>query len=118
MAAPNLVNVTSIIGKTKAEWVAGTLTEILANPADSSKSYRINVLYITNLSAQDATVNVDIYRSSVSYRLASAVPVPVGNSLIVIAKDTSIYLEEADSIRVSANQAGILQYVISYEIMS
>jgi hypothetical protein len=44
--------------------------------------------------------------------------VPVGNSLVVIAKDTSIYLEESDALRVSAGQAGSLQYVLSYEIMS
>jgi hypothetical protein len=118
MAAPNLISTTSIIGKTQAEWVPDTLTAILSNPANSSQSYRINVLYVTNLGLADDVVTVDVYRNSVSYKLASAIPVPVGNSLVVIAKDTSIYLEEADSLRISAGQAGSLQYVISYEIMS
>jgi hypothetical protein len=61
---------------------------------------------------------VDIFRNAVSYKIASSVPVPVANSLVAIAKDTSIYLEEGDSIRISAGSAGVLQYVISYEIMS
>jgi hypothetical protein len=118
MAAPNLVTTTSIIGKTAAEWVPTTLTAILSNPTNSSQAYRINVLYITNLGLTDDVVTVDIYRNSISYKLASAIPVPVGNSLVVIAKDTSIYLEESDALRVSAGQAGSLQYVLSYEIMS
>jgi hypothetical protein len=118
MAAPNLITTSSIIGKTKAEWVPSTLTAILTNPVNSSQSYRINVLYVTNLSASDSVATVDLFRNSVSYKLASSVPVPVANSLVAIAKDTSIYLEEGDSIRISAGSAGVLQYVISYEIMS
>lgn len=118
MAAPNLITVSSIIGKTKAEWVPATLTTILNNPSNSSASYRINVLYVTNLGNSDGTVTIDLYRNSISYKIASIVPVPVGNSLVAIAKDTSIYLEENDSLRISASSAGILQYVLSYEIMS
>jgi len=118
MAAPNLISTTSIIGKTKAEWILDTLTTILANSANSSQLLRINVLYVTNLGSTDQTVTVDIYRNSVSYKIASAIPVPVGNSLVVIAKDTSIYLEESDQLRISASSASVLQYVASYEIMS
>ena len=118
MAAPNLITTTSIIGKTKAEWIPATLTAILTNPINSSQSYRINVLYVTNLGISDSVATVDIYRNSISYKIASSVPVPVANSLVAIAKDTSIYLEEGDSLRVSAGSAGVLQYVVSYEIMS
>lgn len=118
MAAPNLTTATSIIGKTKADWVPSTLTAILTNTVNSSQAFRVNVLYVTNLGASDTTVTVDIFRNSVSYKIASTIPVPTQNSLVVIAKDTSIYLEEGDSLRVSAASAGTLQYVISYEVMS
>jgi hypothetical protein len=118
MAAPNLITTTSIIGKTKADFVPATLIAVLTNPVNSSQSYRINVLFITNLSASDSTTTIDIYRNSVSYKIGNAIPVPVGDSLVAIAKDTSIYLEEGDSLRLSAATAGVLQYVISYEIMS
>ena len=118
MAAPNLITTSSIIGKTKADWVADTLDVVLENSVNSSESYRINVLYVTNLSASDTTVTIDIYRNSVSYKVGSAIPVPVGDSLVAIAKDTSIYLEEGDALRISADIAGVLQYVLSYEIMS
>lgn len=118
MAAPNLTTATTIIGKTKADWVPASLTAILTNPTNSSQAFRINVLYVTNLSSSDSVVTVDIYRNSVSYKIASAIPVPTQNSLVAIAKDTSIYLEEGDSLRVSAGSASTLQYVVSYEVMS
>lgn len=118
MAAPNLIATTSIIGKTQAEWVPTTITPILSNPINSSEAYRINVLYITNLGVADATVTVELYRNSISFKIASGIDVPVGNTMVAIAKDTSIYLEEGDSLRVSASAAGVLQYVVSYEIMS
>jgi len=118
MAAPNLTTTTSIIGKTKADWIPATLTAILTNTANSSQAYRINVLYVTNLSASDSTVTVDLYRNSISIKLANNIPAPTQTSLVVIGKDTSIYLEEGDSLRISAGSASTLQYVISYEIMS
>jgi hypothetical protein len=118
MAAPNLIATTSIIGKTQAEWVPSTIAEVLLNPINSSQAIRINVLYITNLGISDATVTIDLYRNSTSFKIASGITVPVGNTMVAIAKDTSVYLEEGDSLRISASQAGVLQYVVSYEIMS
>lgn len=118
MAAPNLISTTSIIGKTKAEWILGSLSEVLANSANSSQVLRVNVLYVTNMGATDQTVTVDFYRGGVGYRLANALSVPVGSTAVPIAKDTSIYLEEGDSLRLGASQAGTLQYLLSYEVMS
>jgi hypothetical protein len=46
------------------------------------------------------------------------VPVNPGSPLVVIGKDTSIYLEEGDSLRLVASQAGTVQYCLSYEVMS
>lgn len=118
MAAVNLISATSIIGKTHAESVTNTATVVLANALNSSEVYRINVLYVTNLGVADAAVTIDLFRGGVSYKIVYNLPVPTNNSTVAIAKDSSIYLEEGDSLRISANQAGLLQYVVSYEIMS
>lgn len=118
MAAPNLISATSIIGKTKAESITTSLTAILTNNANSSEVHRVNVLYVTNLGASDATVSADFYRGGVGYKIVHNLAVPVGQSVVAIAKDTSLYLEEGDSLRLSASQAGVLQYVLSYEVMS
>lgn len=118
MAAPNLITATSIIGRTAVEWVTSTAQAVLTNAVMSNQSYRINVLFLTNLTGNDVTVTVDIYRSSVSYKLFYNVPVNPGSPLVVIAKDTGIYLEEGDSLRLVASQAGTVQYCVSYEVMS
>lgn len=118
MAAPNLVSSTSVIGKTHAEWVLTSATSILTNPSSSNSVYRINSLFVTNLGLQDALCTADLYRSSVSYKLAYDIPISVRSSVVIIAKDSSIYLEEGDAIRLFSNLPGALQFVISYEIMS
>lgn len=118
MAAPNLVSATSVIGRTHAEWVTITPLAILTNPSASNSAYRINSLFVTNLGSSDALLTADLYRSGVSYKLAYEVPVSLKSSLVVIGKDTSIYLEEGDSLRLLCNSAGTLQFLISYEVMS
>jgi hypothetical protein len=118
MAAPNLISATSIIGKTQAEWVTNTPTVVIANATNSSEIHRLNVLYVTNMGIADGAVTIDLFRGGNSYKLVYNLPVPVSNSVVAIAKDSSIYIEEGDSLRISASQAGILQYVVSYEVMS
>ena len=108
MAAPNLISASSITGKSVGEWITTSPLAIASNALNSSEVYRINTLFITNLGAADATATIDLYN----------LPVPIGASTVAIGKDTGIYLEEGDSLRISASQAGILQYLLSYEVMS
>jgi hypothetical protein len=118
MAAPNLISASSITGKSVGEWITATPLAIASNALNSSEVYRINTLFITNLGAADATATIDLYRGGVSYKILYNLPVPIGASTVAIGKDTGIYLEEGDSLRISASQAGILQYLLSYEVMS
>lgn len=119
MANPNIVNVTDIRGKTAVLAVTTSAADIVSNPADSGAVYKVNTLIVSNIdgtASVDATV--DLFRSSVSYRIASTIAVPADSTLVVLSKDTSMYLEEGDSIRVLGSAAGDLQAVCSYEIIS
>lgn len=117
MAAPNIVNVTTIIGKTSVQLVGTSATAIVTNTACSNKVFKINALYVSNVDGtNDADINVDLFRSSVAYRIAQTVKVPADASLDVISK--SIYLEEGDSLRLTASAAGDLEAVCSYEEIS
>jgi len=118
MAAPNLISVTTVIGKTSADWCPSTLTSILANGVSTSEVLRINGMFITNVGNADAAINVNFERNGLSFYLAYNNMVPVGTTTVIMGKDNGIYLEEGDSLRVSASSANTLQYVISYEIMS
>lgn len=119
MAAPNIVNVSDILGKTSVLDVTTTITAIVTNSVASGDVYKINSLIVSNIDgANAADVTVDLFRSSTSYKLASTITIPSDASLVVISKETSIYLEEGDSLRVQASANSDLQAVCSYEVIS
>lgn len=118
MAAPNVVNVSSILGKTDVMNVTTTETAITTNSTSSNKLYKINSLIVSNVDGtNDADVSVDLFRSSTAYYLARTITVPADATLVVISKDMGIYLEEGDAIRCLASATGDLQALCSYEII-
>ena len=124
MAAPNVVNVTSIYGKTSYLTPANTsLQVLLANASGSGKVFKINTLVASNVdgtNAVDTTVSINTAAagSGTSYPLASTVSVPADASLIVVDKSTAFYLEEDKSIVVTSGTSSKISYTVSYEEIS
>ena len=119
MAAPNIVGVTTITGKTAVQAVTTSATAIVTNSAASGKVFKINSLIIANVDgAAAADITVDLFRSSTAYRIVSTASVPADATLIVISKDISIYLEEGDALRCTASANSDLEAVCSYEEIS
>ncbi len=117
MAAPNIVAVSNILGKTSVQAITTSATAIVTNSSSSGKVIKVNALYASNVNGSSAaTINVDLYRSSTAYRLAYAVSVPANTTLDVISK--SIYLEEGDSLRLTASSNSYIEAVCSYEEIS
>ena len=117
MASPNIVAVTTITGKTAVQQVTTSATAIVTNTAASGKVFKVNALYVSNVDGTSAAdVNVDIFRSSTAYHVAKTVSVPADATLDVISK--SIYLEEGDSLRLTASANSDLEAVCSYEEIS
>jgi hypothetical protein len=117
MAAPNIVNVSSIIGKIALQAVTTSATAIVSNSAASGKVFKVNALYVSNVDGtNNAEINVDIFRSSTAYHIGKTIVVPADATLDVLSK--SIYLEEGDSLRLTANAASDLEAVCSYEEIS
>jgi len=124
MAAPNIVNVTTILGKTAYATPANTTENVLlANTAASGKVLKINQIVVANVdgsSAADATVAYNTADGGTadggtSYPIISTVSVPADASIIAVDKNTGIYLEEDRSIVVTSGTASDLTYTISYE---
>lgn len=114
MAAPNIVNVTNILGKSGVQEVTTTPTAIVSNSAASGKVFKVNALYVSNVDgAATASITADLYRSSTAYRIAYEIDVPVQASIDVLTK--SIYLEEGDDLRLTASGNSDLEAVCSYE---
>ena len=117
MAAPNIVGVTTITGKTAVQAVTTSATAIVTNSAASGKVFKVNALYVSNVDGTSAAdINVDIFRSSTAYHIAKTVSVPADATLDIISK--SIYLEEGDSLRLTASANSDLEAVCSYEEIS
>ena len=124
MAAPNIVNVATITGKTAvADLTTTAATSIISNAASSSKVFKVNSLIVSNVdgaSAADITIN---YYSSAALggtatQICSTVSVPADSSLVVIDKSSSIYLEEDKSLGATAGSASDLKVICSYEEIS
>ena len=134
MAAPNIVNVTTITGITTFRAGLSTagsgdgfrtgVTTIVSNASGSGKVLKINnlsaaaigtttgvsVFYHDNATATSAASTVSIARTA---------SVPTFSTLIVISKENSFYLEENKCITaVTQTGAGSIDIVCSYEEIS
>jgi hypothetical protein len=56
MAAPNIVNVTTIIGRTAGAALTTSTADIVTNAAASNKVFKINAIYVANV---DGAANAD-----------------------------------------------------------
>ena len=117
MSAPNVVAVTTITGKTAVlAAIPITATSFIVNAIASGTVLKVNALYVSNVSPASASITADIYRASAAYRLAFTILIPVGQTLDILSK--SIYVEEGDTLRLTAGTASALEAVGSYEIIS
>ena len=123
MAAPNLINATTINGKTTgANLTTTSATAVLSNAAGSGKCLKINTLNVTNYSASAALVTVSWYNAAAiggtAYAIAGNVTVPATTTLNIIDKTSQYYLEENTSLGATAGTANALIVTCSYEDIS
>lgn len=116
MANPNIVNVSSIFGRTAVQNVTTAATAIVTNSVSSNIVQKINSLIVANVNGTTAAdITAEVLRSGVAYRLAFTISVPADATLVVVSKDTAVYLEEGDSLRLTASANSFLQAICSYE---
>lgn len=137
MAAPNIVNVTTITGVTTFHAGINTggdgvvitknpagVTTIVSNAASSGKVLKINSLIAAGIGATTG-VTVDIYDKATAtgaantVSIASTIAVPVFSSVVIIGKENAIYLEEDRSLGVYCQPfTGSINVVVAYEEIS
>ena len=133
MAAPNIVNVTTITGVTTFHaGIAATtggkgalgITTVVSNAASSGKVLKINSLVAASIGSTTGVtlqyfnhVNHASAGSTVSIGMTMAVP--TFSTLAIITKDNSVYLEENTALGIFAQPvAGTIDVVCSYEEIS
>ena len=117
MAAPNILSASSIYGKTTgAALDTTTTTSLLANSASSDKLLKLNSIIVANVDGTNsADVTISWYDGSDDRHLAKTVAVPSDTTLVVLSKESPIYLEEGQSIRGGASANSDLEVIISYD---
>ena len=116
-----MISATSILGKTATVALSTTSpTEVLSNADASGKVLKVNLLSVSNV---DGSVPADItiiYYSEDNFggtgtEIIQLATVAVKEKLVVIDKNTFIYLEENRSIGATASAANDLKVIVSYE---
>ncbi len=120
MAEPNLVNVTSIVGRSylqllKDDAIDNSNASMLTCAAD--KLIKINSIIVANIDGTN-TVDIDVainHHDHGRHYLAKTVALPADSTLVVIGKDSPVYLEEGDELEARASADSDADICISYE---
>ena len=133
MAAPNIVNVTTITGVTTFHaGIAATtggrgalgITTVVSNAAASGKVLKINSLVAAGIADTTGVTlqyfnDVNHVSASSTVSIAMTVSVPTFSTLVLISKENSVYLEENTSLGIFAQpDTGSIDVVCSYEEIS
>ena len=120
MTAPNIVNVTAIYGNTYGGPLTSADSIFVNNIQSSGKVYKINSLYISNIHGTAAadvnvTLNSTYVTNTLNTKIASTISVSADSTLVLVTKDSSIYLLEEGRLNITANLNSYLEAVISWD---
>lgn len=124
MAAPNIVNVTSIVGNTSTTLISSTAdpfaTALASNAASSGKVFKINSIVAANVDGSSACdITIKIFSAAAlggtGTAIASTISVPADATLIITDKTTAFYLLEDRSIGATASAANDVVVTVSWE---
>lgn len=131
MAAPNIVSVANILGKSNVANVTTVTSNVISNVYGSNKVFKVNTIIISNVDgANNGVVTVGLYKGANSgsqrsadgtlhntvFSIANTITVPAKSSLDILAKN--LYLEEGDVITVKADANNRLHMITSFEEIS
>ena len=131
MAAPNIVNVTTITGVTTfhagiAVTTGGKgalgITTVVSNAASSGKVLKINSLVAAGIAATTGVTlqyfnDINHVSASSTVSIGMTISVPTFSTLVLISKENSLYLEENTSLGIFSqpNTGGSIDVVCSFE---
>ena len=118
MTNPNIVNVTTIYGNTAVLAVGTSMANVVQNASSSNYLYKINTLFVTNANTGAIAVTLELNQAGTNTALAKTVNVPPNSVIVLLAKDTGLYLLENTSLQLSAGSASSITAICSYEQIS
>lgn len=122
MAEPNLINTTSCLVENNNALLTTSESQIAGSRATSgnpylNKSIKVVSLYLCNYSSATKTATVYMNNAGNVIRyIAYQVSIPANTTLVVVTKDSPIYLEEYDSLSALASATNSIHAVCNFEI--
>lgn len=131
MAAPNIVSVATINGKSNIANVTTVTSNVVVNGIGSGKVFKINTILISNVDGTNpSNVTVGLYKAgntgsqrsadgtlaNTVFSLANVVTVPAKSTLDLLSK--TLYMEEGDVITVKSDSNNRLHMIASFEELS
>lgn len=118
MAAPNLLGTTTVTGKTALATLSTVTSNVITNSSSSNTVSKLNSVILTNYTGSAVSANIMINRSSDIYYVGGTVAIPAYSTLVLLGKDTSVYLEEGDVLQANVSANTSVSMTASYELMS
>lgn len=123
MANPNLASLTSIVGVTTSISNLGIASTVLiSNQIDSNKIYRVNSILASNSNTITSTITVKLTSQSAgagsTFGIAVDASIPAKTTLVVVGKDSPIYVLENKSVIAIANTSIGIDVLASYDEIS
>lgn len=118
MANPNIVNVTSILGSTAVAALTTVTANIVTNNSGSNTVIKMNDVSISNYTASTITGNVMLNRAATIYYFAGNISIPAFSTLVVVGKDTSVYMLEGDVLQANVSANSSAHIIASFETLS
>jgi hypothetical protein len=118
MAAPNLLALTTLTGKSAVYQGTGSIADALANPAASGQSWRVNLITAANNDGTSTfTADIALHKAAGTVRyLGFHIPIQPGGAQVIL--DRPLTLEEGDSIQCASPGTALkIDFVINYDIL-
>lgn len=116
MSNPNIVNTTSVKGDTVLANSISTTGVVLVDNTISNSTYKIGTLIVSNIDTNTPyDCSIKLERSSIQYSIVNTVAIPPDTSIVIISRDTSIYLRENDKILLYPSSSNKLEALCAYE---
>ena len=120
MATPNIVNVATINAVNSTALLDGT-SRTTAIDVAAEKVAKVNTILVANVdgtNAADITIEVSVDNGSNYVKIANTISVPADATLVVIDKNSALYLEEGDNLEAGASANSDATITVNYEILN
>ena len=118
MANPNIVAVSTIYGNTNGISVGTSYANVVQNPASSGTLYKVNNLILTNACTATVSITVQLNQAGTNTNISANVAIPSAATVVILGKDTALYLLENNSLQINASSAGYISATCSWEQIS